>query len=71
MQLARGVGSVVSTQKSPTLIGKKLLLVRRVAGDGSLPPDSNTPDEVAVDFCVETTEPTTRASCMIYSCLNS
>ena len=49
MQLARVVGSVVSTQKSPTLIGKKLLLVRRVAGDGTLPPDSNTPDEVAVD----------------------
>lgn len=49
MQLARVVGSVVSTQKSPTLIGKKLLLVRRVAGDGSLPPDSNTSDEVAVD----------------------
>lgn len=42
MQLARVVGSVVSTQKSPTLIGKKLLLVRRVAGDGSLPPDSST-----------------------------
>ncbi|CNG19585.1 EutN/CcmL family microcompartment protein [Yersinia kristensenii] len=49
MQLARVVGSVVSTQKSPTLIGKKLLLVRRVAGDGSLPADSNMPDEVAVD----------------------
>ena len=49
MQLARVVGSVVSTQKSPTLIGRKLLLVRLVAGDGSLPPDSKTPDEVAVD----------------------
>ncbi|WP_431222776.1 EutN/CcmL family microcompartment protein [Serratia sp. L9] len=49
MQLARVVGSVVSTQKSPTLIGRKLLLVRRVTGDGSLPPASDKPDEVAVD----------------------
>ncbi|MBJ7221574.1 MULTISPECIES: EutN/CcmL family microcompartment protein [unclassified Brenneria] len=49
MQLARVVGSVVSTQKSPSLSGRKLLLVRRVTGDGSLPPDGVEPDEVAVD----------------------
>jgi len=29
MHLARVTGAVVSTQKSPSLIGKKLLLVRR------------------------------------------
>ncbi|SUX61837.1 propanediol utilization: polyhedral bodies [Citrobacter braakii] len=30
MHLARVTGVVVSTQKSPSLVGKKLLLVRRV-----------------------------------------
>ena len=44
MHLARVTGAVVSTQKSPSLIGKKLLLVRRVSADGAL-----TGDEVAVD----------------------
>ncbi|ECL6033597.1 hypothetical protein FTF49_19485, partial [Salmonella enterica] len=34
MHLARVTGAVVSTQKSPSLIGKKLLLVRRVSADG-------------------------------------
>ena len=29
MHLARVTGAVVSTQKSPSLVGKKLLLVRR------------------------------------------
>lgn len=38
MHLARVTGAVVSTQKSPSLIGKKLLLVRRVSADGELPP---------------------------------
>ncbi len=37
MHLARVTGAVVSTQKSPSLIGKKLLLVRRVSADGELP----------------------------------
>ncbi|HGB2541848.1 TPA: EutN/CcmL family microcompartment protein [Salmonella enterica subsp. enterica serovar Java] len=36
MHLARVTGAVVSTQKSPSLIGKKLLLVRRVSADGEL-----------------------------------
>lgn len=34
MHLARVTGAVVSTQKSPSLVGKKLLLVRRVSADG-------------------------------------
>ncbi len=38
MHLARVTGAVVSTQKSPSLNGKKLLLVRRVSADGELPP---------------------------------
>lgn len=46
MHLARVTGAVVSTQKSPSLIGKKLLLVRRVSADGELPASG---DEVAVD----------------------
>ena len=33
MHLARVTGAVVSTQKSPSLNGKKLLLVRRVSAD--------------------------------------
>ena len=37
MHLARVTGSVVSTQKSASLVGKKLLLVRRVTADGELP----------------------------------
>ncbi|MFB0710657.1 EutN/CcmL family microcompartment protein [Buttiauxella noackiae] len=49
MQLARVTGSVVSTQKSRSLVGKKLLLVRRVSADGELPPQPLHGDEVAVD----------------------
>ena len=49
MHLARVTGAVVSTQKSPSLIGKKLLLVRRVSADGELPLTPLTGDEVAVD----------------------
>ena len=37
MHLARVTGAVVSTQKSPSLIGKKLLLVRRISADGEQP----------------------------------
>lgn len=35
MQLARVVGTVVATRKDPRLEGKKLLVVRYVAPDGS------------------------------------
>ena len=49
MHLARVTGAVVSTQKSPSLIGKKLLLVRRISADGELPLTPLTGDEVAVD----------------------
>lgn len=45
MHLARVTGAVVSTQKSPSLIGKKLLLVRRVSADGELPLTPLTGDE--------------------------
>ncbi|WP_254245442.1 EutN/CcmL family microcompartment protein, partial [Klebsiella michiganensis] len=38
MHLARVTGAVVSTQKSPSLVGKKLLLVRRVSAGGGVPP---------------------------------
>ncbi|EGI4724742.1 propanediol utilization microcompartment protein PduN [Salmonella enterica] len=48
MHLARVTGAVVSTQKSPSLIGKKLL-VRRVSADGELPASPTSGDEVAVD----------------------
>jgi microcompartment protein CcmK/EutM len=48
MHLARVTGAVVSTQKSPSLVGKKLLLVRGSARmASSRPPTSG--DEVAVD----------------------
>ncbi|SUG32630.1 ethanolamine utilization protein EutN/carboxysome structural protein Ccml [Salmonella enterica subsp. arizonae] len=49
MYLARVTGAVVSTQKSPSLVGKKLLLVRRVSADEQLPPQPVNGDEVAVD----------------------
>ncbi|WLI77636.1 EutN/CcmL family microcompartment protein [Kosakonia sp. H02] len=49
MHLARVTGSVVSTQKSPSLVGKKLLLVRRVTLEGELPLNPSQGDEVAVD----------------------
>ncbi|MEI6858524.1 MAG: EutN/CcmL family microcompartment protein [Shewanella sp.] len=51
MQLAKVVGSVVSTQKSHSLIGKKLLIVRPINSDGSSPDNAKTFDEIAVD-CV-------------------
>ena len=44
MHLARVTGVVVSTQKSPSLVGKKLLLVRRVSADGELPASPLTGD---------------------------
>ena len=47
MHLARVTGVVVSTQKSPSLVGKKLLLVRRVSADGELPASPVSGDEVA------------------------
>lgn len=49
MQLARVTGSVVSTQKSASLVGKKLLLVRRVNADGETSVSPHTCDEIAVD----------------------
>ena len=49
MHLAKVTGSVVSTQKSVSLVGKKLLLVRRISADGELPPHPTQGDEVAVD----------------------
>lgn len=49
MQLARVTGAVVSTQKSPSLTGKKLLLIRRVTPDNALQPDDTQKEEVAVD----------------------
>lgn len=45
MHLARVTGVVVSTQKSPSLVGKKLLLVRRVTADGELPQSPTAGDE--------------------------
>lgn len=49
MHLARVTGAVVSTQKSPSLNGKKLLLVRRVSADDDRPILPTSGDEVAVD----------------------
>jgi carbon dioxide concentrating mechanism protein CcmL len=49
MDLAKVVGSVVSTQKSPSLIGKKMLLVQIVDTDGHSPKVPGFPPEVAVD----------------------
>ncbi|QOV67277.1 EutN/CcmL family microcompartment protein [Citrobacter sp. BDA59-3] len=49
MHLARVTGSVVSTQKSASLVGKKLLLVRRVTADDELPANPLQGDEVAID----------------------
>jgi ethanolamine utilization protein EutN len=48
MQLARVIGSVVSTQKVPSLLGKKLMVVEPVNSDGSAP-SGITLQEVAVD----------------------
>ncbi|WP_284318791.1 EutN/CcmL family microcompartment protein, partial [Escherichia coli] len=55
MHLARVTGAVVSTQKSPSLTGKKLLLVRRVMAYGEPPPTPLTGSDVAgesVGACV-------------------
>lgn len=49
MQLAKVIGSVVSTQKSPSLVGKKLLLVQLINADGHHPGDEKLREEVAVD----------------------
>jgi len=49
MYLAKVTGSVVSTQKSASLVGKKLLLVRRVTAEGELPQHPTHGDAVAVD----------------------
>lgn len=49
MELAKVVGSVVSTQKSETLTGRKLLLVRVVDTDGKSPKTPDMPPEVAID----------------------
>ena len=49
MQLAKVIGSVVSTQKSPSLTGKKLLLVQLLNADGTHPEQERLREEVAVD----------------------
>lgn len=49
MQLAKVVGSLVSTQKSSSLTGKKLLLIQAVKADGLTPSQPNGALEVAVD----------------------
>ena len=49
MHLARVTGAVVATQKSLSLVEKKLLLVRRVTAEGEVPENPFIGDEVAVD----------------------
>ena len=49
MQLAKVIGSVVSTQKSHSLTGKKLLLVQLLNADGTHPEQERLREEVAVD----------------------
>nr|WP_321270622.1 EutN/CcmL family microcompartment protein [uncultured Tolumonas sp.] len=49
MLLAKVIGSVVSTQKSPSLTGKKLLLIQLVNSDGSLADHESARTEIAVD----------------------
>lgn len=49
MLLAKVIGSVVSTQKSPSLTGRKLLLIQLVNADGSLPAQDQVRTEIAVD----------------------
>ncbi|WP_409422927.1 EutN/CcmL family microcompartment protein [Pseudaeromonas sp. ZJS20] len=51
MQLAKVIGSVVSTQKTPSLTGKKLLLVQLIHMDGAGLDADNWLEEVAAD-CV-------------------
>jgi ethanolamine utilization protein EutN len=48
MQLARVIGSVVSTQKTSSLVGKKLMVVELVNSDGSTV-QGLVQQEVAVD----------------------
>ncbi|TGD47554.1 ethanolamine utilization protein EutN [Salmonella enterica subsp. enterica serovar Poona] len=48
MHLARVTGAVVSTQKSPSLIGKKLLLARRPCAPGEPPAAPTACEDVAV-----------------------
>lgn len=48
MQLARVIGSVVSTQKTASLVGKKLMIVEPVNSDGSAA-QGFMQQEVAVD----------------------
>jgi carbon dioxide concentrating mechanism protein CcmL len=49
MLLAKVIGSVVSTQKSPSLTGKKLLLIQLVNADGSFADLASARTEIAVD----------------------
>ena len=49
MQLAKVIGSVVSTQKSHSLTGKKLLLVHLLNADGTHPEQERLREEVAGD----------------------
>lgn len=49
MLLAKVIGSVVSTQKSSSLTGKKLLLIQLVNSDGSLTDHVSARTEIAVD----------------------
>ncbi|WP_413738131.1 EutN/CcmL family microcompartment protein [Sodalis sp. RH21] len=49
MQVAKVIGSVVSTQKSASLLGKKLMVIAWVNTDGSGPALRETPAEIAVD----------------------
>lgn len=49
MQLAKVIGSVVSTQKSASLTGKKLMVISWVNLDGSEPANGEKTEEVAVD----------------------
>jgi ethanolamine utilization protein EutN len=49
MQLAKVIGSVVSTQKSSSLIGKKLMVITWVNLDGSGAEHSERLEEIAVD----------------------
>jgi len=49
MQLAKVIGSVVSTQKSASLLGKKLMVITWVNLDGSGPDQNEKLEEIAVD----------------------
>ncbi|WP_213991091.1 EutN/CcmL family microcompartment protein [Sodalis sp. dw_96] len=49
MQLAKVIGSVVSTQKSSSLFGKKLMVISWVNLDGSGPARREELEEIAVD----------------------